>query len=69
MLPMCCYCQVEEVLGAAKKHQPAVLQNESHPYLHERDLRTFCSINNIAFQVGRYNIFILLSQSFTYFTY
>jgi len=42
--------QVEEVLGAAQKHLPAVLQNESHPYLHERDLRTFCSINNIAFQ-------------------
>ena len=47
-----CYCQVEEVRGAAKKHLPAVLQNESHPYLHERDLRTFCTINNIAFQVG-----------------
>ena len=36
----------------AKMYKPAVLQNESHPYLHERDLRTFCSINNIAFQVA-----------------
>jgi len=42
--------QVEEVLMAAKKYKPAVLQNESHPYLHEKDLRDYCRIHNIAFQ-------------------
>ena len=36
---------------SAKKYKPAVLQNESHPYLHEKDLRNFCAINKIAFQV------------------
>lgn len=39
------------MINVAKKYQPAVLQNESHPYLHEKDLRNFCAINNIAFQV------------------
>ena len=34
----------------ASKYKPAVLQNESHPYLHEKDLRDFCRIHNIAFQ-------------------
>ena len=34
----------------AAKYKPAVLQNESHPYLHEKDLRDFCRIYNIAFQ-------------------
>merc|ERR1711934_797910 len=34
--------QVEEILLNAKKHKPAVLQNESHPYLHEKDLRDYC---------------------------
>ena len=34
----------------AKKYKPAVLQNESHPYLHEKDLRDYCRIHNIAFQ-------------------
>ena len=43
--------QVEEVLLTAKKYKPAVLQNESHPYLHEKDLRDYCAIHNIAFQV------------------
>jgi len=42
--------QVEEVLLTAKKYKPAVLQNESHPYLHERDLRDYCRIHGIAFQ-------------------
>merc|ERR1719189_1974803 len=42
--------QVEEILLNAKKHKPAVLQNESHPYLHEKDLRDFCRINGVAFQ-------------------
>merc|ERR1712037_469767 len=32
------------------KHFPCVLQNESHPYLHELDMRNFCAINKIAFQ-------------------
>ena len=43
--------QVEEVLLTAKKYKPAVLQNESHPYLHEKDLRDYCAIHGIAFQV------------------
>merc|ERR1711983_302465 len=42
--------QVEEVLVSAKKYKPAVLQNESHPYLHEKDLRDYCRIHKIAFQ-------------------
>lgn len=42
--------QVEEVYNYAKKYKPAVLQNESHPYLHEKDLRDFCRINGIVFQ-------------------
>ena len=44
--------QVQEILRIPNiKHRPAVLQTESHPYLHEKDLRDFCRINNIAFQV------------------
>ena len=46
--------QVEEVLKNAKKYTPAVLQNESHPYLHEKDLRDFCRTHNIVFQVKIY---------------
>merc|ERR1712113_839533 len=42
--------QVEEILLNAKKHKPAVLQNESHPYLHEKDLRDYCRLHGIAFQ-------------------
>jgi len=42
--------QVEEILLNAKKYKPAVLQNESHPYLHEKDLRNYCQIHGIAFQ-------------------
>lgn len=42
--------QVEEVVGCAKKYKPAVLQNESHPYLHEKDLRDYCTNNKIVFQ-------------------
>jgi len=42
--------QIEEVLNHAKKYKPAVLQNESHPYLHEKDLRNYCQINGIVFQ-------------------
>ena len=44
--------QVQEILQIPNlKHRPAVLQNESHPYLHEKDLRDFCRINGIVFQV------------------
>lgn len=43
--------QVREILDCAQKHLPAVLQNESHPYLQEKDLRDFCALNNIVFQV------------------
>ena len=43
--------QIKEVIDCAKKHFPAVLQNESHPYLQERDLRDFCRVNGIVFQV------------------
>jgi len=42
--------QVEEVLKTAAKYAPAVLQNESHPYLHEKDLRDFCRNHKIVFQ-------------------
>lgn len=44
--------QVKEVMSTAKKHLPAVLQNESHPYLQEKDLRDYCRINKIVFQVS-----------------
>ena len=43
--------QVEEIMNCASKHAPAVLQNESHPYLHEKDLRDYCRLNKIVFQV------------------
>ncbi len=39
-------------MSCAKKHLPSVLQNESHPYLQERDARDYCRINGIVFQVG-----------------
>eukprot|EP00095_Tigriopus_kingsejongensis_P011382 maker-scaffold68_size422247-snap-gene-0.14 protein:Tk11382 transcript:maker-scaffold68_size422247-snap-gene-0.14-mRNA-1 annotation:"unnamed protein product" len=42
--------QVREVMMKTKKHYPVVLQNESHPYLQEKDLRDFCRIHKIAFQ-------------------
>merc|ERR1719369_2650341 len=42
--------QIEEILLTAKKYKPTVLQNESHPYLHEKDLRDYCKIHGIAFQ-------------------
>ena len=43
--------QVDEILGCATKHKPVILQNESHPYLHDKDLRDFCRENGIVFQV------------------
>jgi len=43
--------QVQEILDIpGAKYKPAVLQNESHPYLQEKDLRDFCRLNGIAFQ-------------------
>ena len=46
------FLQVREILDIPDiKHKPCVLQNESHPYLQERDLRDFCRINGIVFQV------------------
>ena len=43
------------------KHQPAILQNESHPHLQEKDLRDFCRINKIVFQVRtRYRYYVVL---------
>ena len=48
--------QVQEILAIpGLKHRPAILQNESHPYLQEKDLRDFCRINNIIFQVTIYS--------------
>ena len=45
--------QVQEILDIpGLKYKPSVLQNESHPYLHEKDLRYFCQIHGIAFQVS-----------------
>ena len=35
-------------------------QNESHPYLHEKDLRDYCKIHGIAFQVTIIAILFLL---------
>ena len=44
--------QIIEILSIPGiKHKPAVLQNESHPYLQEKDLRDFCRLSGIAFQV------------------
>jgi len=43
--------QVREILNIpGLKYRPAVLQNESHPYLHEKDLRDYCRNHGIAFQ-------------------
>ena len=45
--------QILEILQIPEaKYKPALLQNESHPYLHEKDLRDFCRIHDIAFQVN-----------------
>ena len=47
--------QIREVMNKAKKYLPSVLQNESHPYLQEKDLRDFCRIHGIVFQVSRFH--------------
>ena len=33
-------------------HLALSVQNESHPYLHEKDLRDYCKLHGIAFQVA-----------------
>ena len=43
--------QVREILNIpGLKYKPSVLQNESHPYLQEKDLRDYCRVHGIAFQ-------------------
>jgi len=42
--------QIQEVLDMKLKHQPAMLQNECHPYLQQKDLIDFCRCNGIVFQ-------------------
>ena len=42
--------QVKEVMANIKKHKPAVLQNESHPYLQQKDLIDCCKHYGIQFQ-------------------
>lgn len=39
--------QLREVLESVKKHKPAVLQNECHPYLQQKDMVDFCKLNGI----------------------
>eukprot|EP01084_Bolivina_argentea_P067651 123164_1 len=42
--------QVQEILDLNCKYQPTVLQNESHPYLQQKDFIDYCNINGIVFQ-------------------
>eukprot|EP01013_Petalomonas_cantuscygni_P020611 TRINITY_DN3916_c0_g1_i1.p1 TRINITY_DN3916_c0_g1~~TRINITY_DN3916_c0_g1_i1.p1 ORF type:complete len:367 (-),score=51.52 TRINITY_DN3916_c0_g1_i1:295-1395(-) len=42
--------QISEVVHAAKSVQPAVLQNECHPYLQQKDLLDVCRAHKIVFQ-------------------
>lgn len=43
--------QIKEILAIpGAKHKPLILQNESHPYLQEKDLRDFCRAHGILFQ-------------------
>jgi len=42
--------QIREVLMNAKKHKPAILQNECHPYLQLKDMLDFCNIHQIQLQ-------------------
>ena len=52
--------QIVEILSIPGiKHRPAVLQNESHPYLQEKDLRDFCRVSGIVFQVRCFKIHLL----------
>jgi len=42
--------QIREILSVAKKHKPAILQNECHPYLQLKDIRDFCNAHGIQLQ-------------------
>ncbi|KAA8492537.1 Alcohol dehydrogenase NADP(+) [Porphyridium purpureum] len=42
--------QVKEILLNVRKHRPAVLQNECHPFLQQRDLLDLCKGQNIVLQ-------------------
>eukprot|EP00466_Bigelowiella_natans_P004081 jgi/Bigna1/57303/fgenesh1_pm.9_\ len=42
--------QIQEILRISKKHKPAILQNECHPYLQQKDLVDFCNFHGIIFQ-------------------
>lgn len=42
--------QLMEVMENAKKYKPSILQNESHPYLQQKDLRDVCRHQGIVFQ-------------------
>ena len=55
--------QISEILSMpGLKHKPAILQNESHPYLQEKDMRDFCRLSGIAYQVFK-NHFLSLFHS------
>jgi diketogulonate reductase-like aldo/keto reductase len=43
--------QISEILAMKDcKYPPAIVQNESHPYLQQKDLIDFCNIHKIVFQ-------------------
>eukprot|EP00028_Trichosphaerium_sp_Am-I-7-wt_P011100 CAMPEP_0168515882 /NCGR_PEP_ID=MMETSP0405-20121227/5067_1 /TAXON_ID=498012 /ORGANISM="Trichosphaerium sp, Strain Am-I-7 wt" /LENGTH=222 /DNA_ID=CAMNT_0008535479 /DNA_START=146 /DNA_END=814 /DNA_ORIENTATION=+ len=42
--------QIRDILTATKKHKPAILQNEGHPYLQNKDMLDFCRAAGIQFQ-------------------
>jgi|EP00670_Eutreptiella_braarudii_P001965 diketogulonate reductase-like aldo/keto reductase len=42
--------QIREILQNVTRHRPAVLQNECHPYLQNKDLMDLCRIEGIVFQ-------------------
>ena len=44
------------IIVISSYHDYLFHQNESHPYLHEKDLRDYCRLHGIAFQVTRSQI-------------
>mmetsp|Transcript_15951 Transcript_15951/g.27912 ORF Transcript_15951/g.27912 Transcript_15951/m.27912 type:complete len:199 (+) Transcript_15951:3-599(+) len=42
--------QVQEILQNVTRHRPAILQNEGHPYLQQKDLMDYCRSEGIVFQ-------------------